>query len=645
MLVALSACKDDIYDNSKCTSLEDEGLIVSGSLLLPNMQDCTTRGLLGETPKSDLKLTVFEFDKGSDAEHSFLSNIYNAEITSQSTAVGNEGIVDFKFTLKAATTPKVLHLFIADTYLTSEYGSVATILPALTVGKPDSEYEAYWGVAEFDNGFTDIIDNEGIPTLLPEVNTILTKVPMIRNFAMITVEEDLSYFELLGFDIVNVPTSGTVAPWDKPDLRIPSLLNIDNSMKSYSDITYTGIVPGNAQFRNTEAEAKNWATGNNVADIKNNNLISPNYRAYLYEHPYESTRRSYLIVYGKFTDDSGVSTYGFYKIDIGIKESNGNFRYYNILRNIHYKVKITRVYAPGTATIAEAIARAPFNNLIGATETSSMLNVSNGKNLLIVNDTNHIIVDDNKTVDILYRYIKGVIGDQEIANDIPHIIYGSGDVIKSHSEPEEYTDGNKVTWMRIKLQINNPTNTVKTQSITIVDDEGLGRTINLILRRPWQYARIGNTNNTATIAPGTNYLYTSPNPQAISAMAQEPATVYFNLPDGLPESMFPLDFTLEAKNQGLENHKSDNLVVTYGSSLFDPDVISIQYVKTVTYLEYMHPYLNDGSNDVNISVTNTNHTIRCRFQTTTAVTPPGEGAVKIKNEFFRPDAEVNFIRE
>ena len=227
-------------------------------------------------------------------------------------------------------------------------------------------------------------------------------------------------------------------------------------------------------------------------------------------------------------------------------------------------------------------------------------------------------------------------------NSIPHVIYGTGDVIKGHSDPEEFTDANKVKWMRIRLQINNPTNMVKTQSITIVDDEGLGRTINIILRRPWQYAKIGDTNYTATIAPNTNNLYTTTAPQTISSEPGQPASVYFNLPDGLPESMFPLDFTLEAIKQGLESHKNDNLVVTFGPSLFDPSVTSIQYVKTVSYLEYMHPYLNDGTNDVNINLINTNHTIRCRFLTTIKAT--GEGEVMIQNQYFKPNADVKFNR-
>lgn len=642
LLVATVSCSDESVGNRDYPESDKSGLTVKGSIRIPDAPDITTRGIMGETPKADLKLTIFEFDKGSDAEHSFLSNIYNATITSESTAVGNNGVVTFEFTLKAATTPKELHLFIANDNLTSEYGSVASILPSLTIGSPGSEYEAYWGSADFPNGFTDISDAEGVPTLLPEVTQKLTQVPVIRNFAMVSVSESLDNFELLGWDLVNVPTSGTVAPWNKSTQNIPLLLNADNSMKVYDEIEYGGIVPGNAQFRNLESDAKQWTA-------TSQNMLSRNPR-FLYEHPYESTRRTYLIIHGKYTDNNNVSTTGFYKLDLGVQNNtDGTFTYYNLIRNIHYKVNITRALSPGTSTVAEAIARAPFNNLIGAVETSSILNVSNGQNMLIVNDTNHIIIDNNQTVDVLYRYIKDILTDKQTDNTAAGPIgLTIGDVIKGFSEPEDITI-NGVSWRRIRLQINNPTNTVKTQKFYIVDNDGLGRTINLILRRPWQYAKIGNTDFTATIAPNTNNLYTIASPQPISKDAQQPATVYFNLPNDLPESMFPLDFTLEALNQGLENHKSDNMVVNTGSTLFptgdNEDFVTIQYIKTVTYQEYMHPYVNDGSNDINTGVINANHTIRCRFQTTTTVAVGSDGEVIIHNEYFRPDASVKFKRQ
>lgn len=643
-LMALCACQD-VQDEPSPDGGKTDGLTVTGSMVMPDMPQVESRGLLGDNPKVGLKLTIVEFDKGVDDEHSFLKNVYYPELKTTT----NNTIVYFSFTLKAATTPKELHLFVAGEYLHPEFGSVATILPQLTVGKPGSEYEAYWGREVFPNGFTDIAgETDSKPVLLDEVKEKLTLVPMIRNFAKITVTENLTNFELLGFDIVNIPTSGTIAPWDQINSEVPDLLN-GRAMKSYSDISqiYDGIVPSIATFRNSELNAKGWTTDNNQK------LKSPNHSEYMYEHPFESTRRTYLIVYGKYTDPTGTATYGFYKLDIGERNSDtGAFKYYNIIRNIHYKVVITGAYAAGARTVAEAIARAPFNNLIGAVETSSMLNISNGKNLLIVNDTNHIIVDENQTVDILYRYIENVTGTKTENNAVPRALgLDPGPVIKEvlTENPVAYTDGNGVNWMKISLKINNPSSVVKTQSITIVDNEGLGRTINLILRNPWKYAKLKDNNGNesdyfATIAPGTRNLYSTPVPQNISRDKGESLTVFFDLPDGLPETMFPLDFKIESKNQGIENDKIGGLVVSSGPSLFNPDNIAISYIKTVSYAEYKYQYVNDSSNDVDISKPNTNHTVRCRFLTINRVTNNSTDEIMIHNFYFRPNASVTFKR-
>lgn len=626
-----------------------KSLKVTGSIELPEMPEMITRGTFGDTEKANLKLTVFEFDLGPDPEHSFLSSIYNADLTS-TTAVSNGGTVDFQITLKAATSSKVLHFFIADNYLTSEYGSVATILPNLTIGSFGNEREAYWGCVEFPDGFTDSAEPGEDPELLPEVINKLKKVPVIRNFAKISVSENLSNFELLGFDLVNVPTSGTLAPWYTNSLtntpEIPKLIK-NGAMLSYPEIClipYKGIVPGTASFKNSESDASmTWTK-------TSQNMLSTASR-YMYEHPYESTRRTYLIVHGKYTSN-GETTDGFYKLDIGELKSDGSFNYYNIIRNIHYNITITDALAPGTATVAEAIARAPFNNLIAAMETSTMLNVSNGKNMLIVNDTNHIIIEDNKKIDILYRYIVDVTGSKTETNSIPHPVnLVKGDVIKNFTEtPFEYTDKNGVKWMKIEITPNTPTDEVKTQSFSIVDGDGLGRTINLILRNPWQYEYLGNSTYQATIAPGTANLYTYTTPQVISAQAQQPLTVYFNLPNGLPESMFPLDFKLEAKYQGIENNKIGTLVVSTGPSMWDNAVTAISYIKTVSYQEYQHLYYNDPdrSNEINPGTTNTNHTIRCRFLTINAVSS-GDAAnkaeIRIHNDYFKPDVSVVFQRK
>lgn len=627
----------------------DGTITIEGSIILPEMSSLQTRGSLAETPGAGLKLTLVEFDLGADADHTFTTNTYDAILKSTS-AVQNGELVTFDVTLTATAQPKVLHLFIADDYVKPDYGSVSTVFPSLIVGQTDPEIEApetegYWGYVEFPDGYHVTTDADGNTVVdKNKLKEKLTAVPVIRNFAQINVivDSNVNNFELTGFDLINVPTSGTIAPWNSETKKIPDLLKADKTMKDFEVVApvYGGTMPGNASIRNQEADAKSWT-----------NLTKAT--KYMYEHPYEPTRRTYLIVQGiyKTLDDDGNvtgQTSGYYKLDIGKTKADGTYDYYNILRNYRYNVKISEVLAAGMPTVAEAIARAPYNNLIASTETSSMLNVSNGKNMLIVNDTNHIVVNESDTIKVLYRYITDVTGNKNPANNIPTtpgLVPGA--VIKQVLPTKTVKDASGAEWLEIDILPNAPGDITATQDFSIVDqEEGLGRTIHLILRKPWQYAPIvvDGTSYSATIARGAENLYQGA-PQNISNAAGAELTVYFNLPDGLPDTMFPLEFKLEALKQGIENNKIGDMVVSTGPSLFEEKdgQIVISYLKTVSYNEYIYNYRNDGSNDVNTSSRNTNHTVRCRFTTISAESTV-DAEIKIHNDYFDPDASVKFNR-
>lgn len=710
IVVMITACTNDtpVISGSHLI-VNGESFTVTGSISVPDMQRVTTRGTLNEKPNDGLVLTVFEFDLGENAESSFLSNIYTAELL-DGTGVDN---VKFNLTLKSSASPKVLHFMLADKPLTAPYGSVASILSTLSVGEnvddddmagdmggDDDEgggmlmspglnragntsmeeetnyHEAYWGYVEFPNGYIKtsggkpLLDNDGNMIPLDDIATNLRSIPLIRNFARIsvTLSDDVKNFRLIGFKIVNVPTSGTIGPWDTEKQQVPTLLYEDNDeekrekkgeMKKYSQIDYKGMVPGDADFGNQEAYAKFlWEAEDFYATS-----------AYIYEHPYESTRRSYLIVYGIYSwtgvekdEETGVETEkeyeadGFYKIDIGktvtrTTEENevyNIFEYYNIIRNIHYNVVITKVEAKGCSTVAEAIAHAPFNNISASTETSSMLNMSDGHNLLILNKLNHIIVDDKQKIDVLYRYIHDVIEKKEKRNDIPKVVgLTNGDVIKSFTKEMDEVTVDGAEWKKITLEIKDPTSVdAKTQSFSIVGENGLSRTVNITLRKPWRYPVIGKTDDGqsyyATVTGGDDISYDLHAPEDISSKQGENFTVYFNLPEGLDDKMFPLVFQLESKAQGIENNKIGTLVVTTGPSLFNSDLTTISYLKKVSYEEYLYKY-NGNTNDLDKSQKNSNHTIRCRF-TTIMDAELDDAEIKIHNPYFSPDISAKFKR-
>lgn len=678
LLISATGCNDNILlEKPEQTAFTGESITVTGSLSIPKMLTTATRSAfeqgVGQTAGSGLKLTVFEFDMGSDASNSFLSNIYQAEINEgEDTNVGNNETVNFSFVLKAASTPKVLHFFVHEDYQTSMFGSVATILPTLTAGYCDIDYftgliedfeeqEGYWGYVELHDGYvkkgadgSPLLNSDGNMVLLDGENGVQSKlknIPMIRNFAQISVEvapSAANNFELLGFDIINVPTSGSIAPWDQNILDVPDLLD-GNVMKSYSTITrdgYEGFLPSEAQFRNVEAEARKWSA-------ESENMKSTASR-FMYEHPYEESRRSYLIVHGIFTEKVPATgaekkTDCFYKVDIGNPdpENHDLFQPYNIIRNIHYKVKINQVNAKGALSVSAAIDHPPYNNLSTATETESMRNISDGTNMLIVNNTNYVIVQDNQTIDVLYQYKTNINTDSpSIQNGIPHVVLGQGNVIKEMAEPIDSIQ-NGVAWKVVKLKINNPTDIVETQSLTIVDDSGLGRTINFVLHDPWPYTPIYQEDGIdyyATVAEGTNnhYDYNDPYPETISSARGTELTVYFNLPSGMPQSMFPLTFKIESKKQWIENNKIGTLVVSTGPSLFDSTVTAISFIKTVSYEEYLYNYYedNDKPNELDVNSPNTLHTIRCRFLT--IGDEEGEAEIGIYNPYFTPT--LNIVR-
>lgn len=644
-------------------------MTVRGSIFLPGLKTQQTRGGLGETPGENLKLTLIEFDKGATPEETFLANSYQAKITSKTTAVNNGDIVNFEVTLLSANEPKVLHLVVADDYVTPEYGSEAKVLSSLKVGQKLNENgelegtisEAYWGREEFPNGFSRMEKqtNESgeeieVPVLLDEVTEKLTKVPVIRNFAEVTMSVELkdnkNNFKLNGFRIVNVPLAGTVGPYSIEKQQIPTLLS-NKAMLPYLTVSqyYNGIVAPSTPFGNTETQAKSWTANDFNTDSK-----------FLYERPYQKNNRTYIIVYGDYTNSDNETIPGFYKLDIGNLNDAGNFDYYDLIRNYRFNIKITEVTARGTTTVKEAIDRAPFNNLISATETSTALNVSDGKNMLIVNATNHIIVDNQQPIEVLYRYIVDVTGNKTPDNSVPQVdgLYSTdyattknpavvdGAVVAQATLPKD-TVINNVHWMKIVLYPKEPGSESAEQKFTIVDNNGLGRIITLNLQLPWKYEPIVVDDETypATIANGKDNLYQGA-PQLISPLAGQELTVYFNLPDGMPESVFPLDFTLESLKQGIENNKVGTLSVTYGNSLFESKKgqVAIQYVKTLTYNEYMYEYTDDDSNDVNINKRNEKHTVRCRFLTISSSAGDAEGKIIIHNPYFTPDVTVDFKR-
>lgn len=644
--LVLGACSEETLRPDVPDAGGEEGVRVS--IAIPDMPRLATRAF-GDTPAADLKLTVFEFEKGTDPTNTFLTKIYQAETLTQ-TNVTNGATVDFRINdLLMTESPRVLHFVVAPQHLDAKYASEAVVFSNLSVR---DNSQAYWGRVEFPNGYG-TVDKNMKPQLTDEAKQKLTGVNVLRNFAKVSVEVATvatSNFQLTGFELVNVPTSGTVAPYNSGRQKFPRMFDDAGTMLGYLAVAgngsgqqgYSGIMPANCGFRNLEENFSPVADGGRPAWS-----TSP---AYLYEHPFESTRRTYVILQGNYrptTTDAWQTCY--YKIDlVRLNEESGMTEYYDILRNYDFHINVTGVSAPGASTASEAISGVSYNNISADVDARDMLQISDGANIVEVSKTN-IIFTNTTPVEFLYRYSPVGGFSSETTNAKLHTNgLNAGDVIASVTDPEVYTDADGVVWVkRVITPKPIPEAGTREQSFYVVDADGLGREIRLVAHVPYDYSDIevypGSENGRPTSAAGQG---------TVSPLSGQPFTVYFNLPAGMPEAMFPLTFILESNRQNMENNPIGTLVVTSGQTGFPTtevyEVPRIKYRKTVSYAEYL--YKTDANNNLITDgagnyVENTDHTVRCRFRTINSLAElPGAPTqtvtyLLISNDYFNCTGE------
>lgn len=644
--LALGACSEETLRPDVPDAGGGEGVRVS--IAIPDMPRLATRAF-GDTPAADLKLTVFEFEMGSDPTNIFLTKIYQAETLTQ-TNVTNGATVDFRINdLLMTESPRVLHFVVAPQHLDARYASEAVVFSNLSVR---DNSQAYWGRVEFPNGYG-TVDKDMKPQLTDEAKQKLTGVNVLRNFAKVSVEVATvatSNFQLTGFELVNVPTSGTVAPYNSGRQEFPQMFDDAGKMLGYLAVAgngsgqqgYSGIMPANCGFRNLEENFSPVADGGRPAWSTRD--------AYLYEHPFESTRRTYVILRGNYrptTTDAWQTCY--YKIDlVRLNEESGMTEYYDILRNYDFHINVTGVSAPGASTASEAISGVSYNNISADVDARDMLQISDGANIVEVSKTN-IIFTNTTPVEFLYRYSPVGGFSSETTNAKLHTNgLNAGDVIASVTAPEVYTDADGVVWVkRVITPKPIPEAGTREQSFYVVDADGLGREIRLVAHVPYDYSDIevypGSENGRPTSAAGQG---------TVSPLSGQPFTVYFNLPAGMPEAMFPLTFILESNRQNMENNPIGTLVVTSGQTGFPTtevyEVPRIKYRKTVSYAEYL--YKTDANNNLITDgagnyVENTDHTVRCRFRTINSLAElPGAPTqtvtyLLISNDYFNCTGE------
>lgn len=554
-LAMTQACIKENFPTSPNDVTEGEEVTLSMSVSVPGMEVATRAfGEYEYTDGSHPYLWVVVFD-----QQGYL--VEYAKATEQSLTGGSLNETKFSVKLHETPEPCIIHYLLnyADN-LDLAYGHESSLIGGLVVG-PDKD--VYWQRRVLQGGINDD------PTY---ISNNFTRIPLVRNFAKITVKESADNFTLSGFYVLNRPKTGTVAPYSNGAfVNYQPTLAADQSLyDALTDAGYVGSEPDGLEFTNTAAPA---------AD---NFSMNP---TYLYENTAEDKNAvTTILIKGRFGTDSQ-DTY--YKADLVTNDLvSGGTEYAHILRNFHYELNITSVIASGK-DIAGAMNAAANNNLSGAVEIKDLTNVTNGTAGIYVSFTDTTLVSSAPIV-LKYKFVPDIKKPAETANGRVIVVAPAGNVLAKKAETgSDITSGGWSGWRTLTITPNALPDYTKEQTIVLYDEATKLRREVLIRLRPKLTMEVQCVPESVASVPGT------------------PVVVNIKIPQGLNKALFPLEFAIEANTTAANNTslkqyispaKSENTSVRTGETIVTETntngtlkyagAKSYQYIKTLSYEDY-----------------------------------------------------------
>lgn len=565
------ACTDENIPSSNHPVEEGKEVKLRMSVVLEEMNIASSRAF-GEDITDFPSLWIVAFDKdGYLVEWAEATDLKRTTITNADGNTTNSSLheTEFSVILRATSDHRTLH-FIANyaDELNLEFGHESNLIGSLTVS---GDKDVYWHRKELSGG---------INTDDTYIANNFRRIPLLRNFAKITVgvDSEVTNFTLTGFYVLNVPTSGTVAPYSNGkfvDYMSTTIAETAKTYKELNDEGYIGTMPDDVEYKQSTAPDEWVATDGSF---------------YMYENTYrdDKEKTTSILIKGKFGTST---TETFYRADLTIPDvATGLSEYYHILRNFHYHLNITSVIAAGKTSADLAISAPANNNLSGAVEVKNLSNISDGTAKLEVSYTDMVLVSTDK-VTLKYRFLTDVSNENSVANNRIKIYTKAEEdkpVIASYS-PETTTniavdsDG----WSTITITpVGTLPEATRVQTLTLYDETTK-------LRREVQYTLRSKLDMVVKCVP-----------KKVESTAGTAVEVDICIPNNLNENLFPLDFAIEAQTsaasttlkQYISPKSTEVMSVTTGGSIVDGHLgeKSYQYIKELTYEAYKELAVVDG---------------------------------------------------
>ena len=646
---------------------EGEKALIHMSVSIPGVLEPETKAM-SDIPQgiNDLHVVVF----GSSG---FLKESVEAENVQSAHTNGNATLYTFDVKLSLTDSKNLrIHVIgnLGSTKLPYKYEDVVMTGSAFTTGTAD----AYWCRFLLPDGITPmkvyntetqameyVKDGNGYFKVADEITQKFTALPLIRNFAKITVESTTPQLVLDPTEtirLINIPDKGSVAPFYADSARF--IQNYKDLSYSEMKLEYPGCTPAETHFTNTEPNtAPYYPCGKN-------SLGQVTGGAFMYERPKpvnSNDTPSYAIICGTYyplkagktkedlanaTDpdtvlDKNNPTRGYYKIDF--MDEDG---YYAVYRNFRYHIRITGVSKPGAATPADAGSTGGSGDISSSNESAGLTDISDGYGRIAVSFVEMTIVEQKAEVVLSYKFIP----DVDVTGDTP-----SNELVSEGGPITITLNGSGVIATDLSSEITNGSSTGteidggtsgKIMVLDGNDDRGF-RTIKFTTKdsgddRQEQTIRISGSiaSHNSTLYRDVKFILMKKQTMTVECKANEPdgfhalnavedvtgqgVDVYVTIPNLLPESMFPLLFNMESSALSITPNTTkyplENLPVSGGTSLANPSTQAFHYVKTLSYADYSDLATVDGKK-----------TFVCHFKTNKA---NSGSTVYVTNDYFNP---------
>lgn len=552
----LLACACNLEDFEPQTSRDADKVRLSLSLSVPEAQSLT-RAMDDQPQLKTLHLVVFD-QNGMLVEYAQAQNLQNLK----EEATVNEKLYTFDVELTISDTPRHIH-FVGNSPAAPKFGMETDVMTAM---ETESGADAYWYRKTIDKiEATTNAEGKLIPT--EKTKEAFGVIHLVRNFAKIQVTSTANNFVLDSYAIAGRPKKGKVAPYNRKSGDFQDFVCFDENdgltkMKDYDVLTAEGY----DAFSPTDLDL--------VFDLED--IDFDNNPKYVYERETPLSNASYVIVKGFY---NGGSKPVYYKVNL--RDDAGN--YVPLRRNFLYNIKISSVTRDGYATVTDAVASSGSGDISTDLDFISLTNISDGEVRLTVEYTSKTLVSsDDVTLKVKFDKV-GTNSNLELVK-LTAEKGPKGETDEAIKSVSAAVGPDKDRWYTYTITPFALSSSQKTQSLIITGTYTLdGGKSFLSISREVSYTLMEKRVMSAKCIPS----------EVPEGQGQE-FDLQITIPDGLGESMFPLEFSIEAVELSI-TPKNDNMPVESGKSTIPGSTkkSSFWFVKTLSYVDYKAIALNE----------------------------------------------------